>query len=129
MTPALWQRLRDAFPRLYQSRPEFQRQGATLPYIFECEDGWFELLWDLSARLETMIAAVPADEQRAYGPAAVKEKWGLLRMDLSASTPEMDAAISQAEEQSSQTCEMCGEPGTLIADRGFWWMTRCARHS
>jgi hypothetical protein len=42
-------------------------------------------------------------------------------------TPEMEAALQEAEEESVVTCEVCGAAGRL-AQRERWWSTRCAVH-
>jgi hypothetical protein len=42
-------------------------------------------------------------------------------------TPDMKAAIHEAEEASVVTCEVCSAPGRL-AERNAWWSVRCASH-
>ena len=54
----------------------------------------------------------------------VKEKFGGLRFYVGASTPEMEKRIDQAEEESFQTCENCGEPGKG-SNVGYWYLTLC----
>jgi hypothetical protein len=105
-----------AFPYLY-------RTGAS----FECLDGWSDLLWQLSTKLEELISQLPESERAAYFAVQVKEKWGKLRFYLSTSTEDMDTVIYEAEEQSGHLCERCGAPGALLA-HGGWVMTRCAEH-
>ena len=43
------------------------------------------------------------------------------------STPEMDAAIQAAADESTRTCEVCGAPGEL-RERNCWWAPRCKEH-
>jgi hypothetical protein len=43
------------------------------------------------------------------------------------STPEMDAAIQAAADESTRTCEVCGAAGEL-KERNFWWAPRCEEH-
>lgn len=119
MKQALEEQLRAAFPRLYHTEEGFS---------FECGDGWFTLLWHLSERLQGMIVLLPLPEQAEYYARQVKQKFGELRFYLSNSTEEMFQAAEAALEESKHICEVCGEPGTLLLDRG-WSMTRCVAHS
>jgi hypothetical protein len=131
MSPELDKKLCEAFPLLYRDRHGDVRTTA-MCWGFDCGDGWFQLLWDLSAKLEPLIAAYEAalsDEERErvwqfYGgpplrASQVKEKYGTLRFYMTASTPEMDEAIREAERLSAVTCEICGKPGEL---RGIGWV-------
>lgn len=54
----------------------------------------------------------------------VKEKFGGLRVYTTFATDEMDDLIREAEKESEVTCELCGDPGVLRLDGG-WYMTRC----
>lgn len=101
-----------AFPLLY-------REGAFLP-----GDGWYQLLWDLSEKLEKLIEAGEEDPDigRPYA-VQVKEKFGGLRFYLSHETAEMAEAIRVAERLSEKTCEWCGAPGTIRP--GGWLLTLC----
>ena len=54
----------------------------------------------------------------------VKEKFGTLRFYIGTGTPEMDARISAAEDETERTCEECGGPGTLRTTG--WWKVECA---
>ena len=46
---------------------------------FECMDGWFLLLRNLSLGLEALILAMPEEERKPFRAAQVKEKFGTLR--------------------------------------------------
>lgn len=117
MNRTLEDRLKVAFPKLY-------RESA----YCECHDGWFPLIWRLSAHLEELIAQMPEPEQEAYFAMQVKEKWGQLRFYLSTETDEMFQAIEAALRESEQICELCGASGTVLCDGG-WFMTRCPEHA
>ncbi len=41
----------------------------------------------------------------------IKEKWGTMSFYVGAGSPEIWAAIDEAELESGRTCEDCGEPG------------------
>jgi hypothetical protein len=55
----------------------------------------------------------------------VKEKFGGLRFYTGASSPEMNARIHQAEEESYKTCENCGDPGNPNSSSRGWVRTLC----
>ena len=90
---------------------------------FECGDGWFALLWRLGQVVEPILRYMTEDERKDICAAQVKEKFGTLRFYMNRSTPEIDGIISDAEYESSVTCERCGEPGK--ARKGSWIKTRC----
>jgi hypothetical protein len=54
----------------------------------------------------------------------VKEKFGTLRFYMTCGTEEMDLLIDVAEAVSEITCEVCGLPGVLRNDYG-WFRTLC----
>ena len=56
----------------------------------------------------------------------VKEKFGGLRFYICGGTEEMFDRIDRAESESLETCEECGEPGTL--KDGGWLRTLCKEH-
>lgn len=114
---------------LTEKYPYLYRRAVELGYsfAFECGDGWFDIINELSAKLEEMIVpfmedfdidneSVPCAEQ-------VKEKWGILCFYMSTSTDEMDDAICDAEVKSAYTCEVCGKPATHYPHG--WAKTRC----
>lgn len=77
--------------------------------------GWGSLLDDLVSKLEAL--GWDGDVHQ------VKEKFGGLRFYVGGVTPEMDAAIEEAEARSFLVCEDCGEPGYPRA--GGWTRTLC----
>jgi hypothetical protein len=68
-------------------------------------------------------ASYTDDQGRTFRPVQIKEKFGGLRVYLNGETPEMTAAIIEAERKSFETCEQCGAPGKLR--RGGWISTLC----
>ena len=93
---------------------------------FEVGPGWFDLINDVSAKLEALILTEPEGQRENYRASQVKSKFGGLRLYMSSSTPEMDAAIAIAEGLSYETCEECGAPGTSKGSIGWVW-TFCQR--
>jgi len=63
-----------------------------------------------------------------YSLLQVKEKFGGLRFYIGLGSNEIHERISQAERESLETCEECGQPGTLEA-RSFWVRTLCPTHA
>lgn len=104
------------YPTLYQNLGGDPRKTA-MAWGLEVGDGWFDLLKELSDKLEPLgiIAA------------QVKEKFGGLRFytepfneDIYDSVME---AINIAEVKSYKTCSICGDPGQTKG--GGWVSTLC----
>lgn len=90
---------------------------------WDCEKGWDELIADLCYEIEELLEhEVWADEPPFV--TQIKEKFGVLRFYMSASTEEIDDLIENAENLSVQTCEICGKAGIPRIIKG-WIMTRC----
>lgn len=93
--------------------------------MFECGDGWFDLLSGLCAKLDAL----------QLGPnfkiVQVKEKFGMLRVYVSDAPKEkrkeVDKLISRAESESSAICEHCGKPGKIThLNQGCYIITLCS---
>lgn len=95
--------------------------GKGLP--FECEDGWFDLLYDLSKKIQKLIDDKKISKD--FRVHQVKEKFGFLRYYTSFTIDELENLIDQAEEQSMVTCEQCGKSGEIRDIGGHWYMTLC----
>lgn len=119
-------KLLDAFPRLYRGRKKPITESL-MAFGFECEDGWFQILWDLSTSIEALAEKEGCTEETWPEAVQVKEKFGWLRFYLRNSSDGIHKLIAKAEKKSAQTCEVCGAPGTLI--RSGWWHTACVEHA
>jgi hypothetical protein len=119
--------LTKAFPLLY-------RDKGLIPFYFECHNGWFAIIYQLSAELERLIKKQKRWWKRLWRlfnriplpmtkVTQVKEKYGSLRFYISFGTAEMYAAINKAEKLSEKTCEFCGHPGKLHGK--IWYYTLC----
>jgi len=98
------------FPLLYRDRGK-SMQETSMCWGFCCEDGWFELIKDLSKKLEKMVETWRAENPDVEDhpcAAQVKEKWGSLRFYMNFGTQKMFDAVSRAEKESEKTCEWCG---------------------
>src|SRR3990172_12549157 len=88
-------------------------------------NGWYDLIDDLSNKLEQIIVKIPEPERRNYCAFQIKEKYSGLRCYMNKSNPEIQKLIDEAEERSLETCEMCGKDGK--PRRGSWISTLCDR--
>lgn len=117
MKKELQEKLFEAFPKLYAER--------ILPATHTCMcwgictgDGWFQLIWDLSEKLEPLC-----NEQRRA--TQVKEKFGTLRFYITGNE-EMYKHVSEAESKSSTICEYCGDSARPCIKSG-WLATACEK--
>jgi hypothetical protein len=125
MTPEKTEYLLKTYPNLYKR-----------PIYFECYDGWFDLINELSAKLEKIIlemkqqgnlsddSAVLDDADHFYAM-QVKEKYGGLRFYMNWHYPEMMPLIDKAYRKSLSTCELCGKLGKCETHENGWVYTRC----
>lgn len=96
---------------------------------FDCDDGWFDLVWTLSRALDKAASRdglEPSDE--AWPEATqVKQKFGSLRFRIKNGTREMEALIGAAQAASETICEICGAPGAPV--RNPLVKTLCPDHA
>ena len=126
MSPELDKKLCERFPNLYKERRSGIR-SSLMAFGFEIDDGWFQLIWDLSEKLENAIVLhVLKHPDDKYPPCAaqVKEKHAGLRFYMTTETDEMSKYIAEAERQSYFICEICGKPGQECVWAG-WYKTLC----
>lgn len=100
------------------------------PIYFECEDGWLDIIEELSKKLEDLIIELKSKDSKSCvscWATQVKEKYGTLHFYLATETDKMSALIAQAEQKSSKTCEICGKQGELN-NRNHWYSTLCKEH-
>ena len=109
-------------PTLYSGRYQSPTETA-MCWGFECGNGWYRLLAELSLDLEDLILMEPADTWKHMHAQQVKEKYGSLRFSMWGATDEMLELIDNAEERSLRICESCGENGKLFDDG--WCEVRC----
>lgn len=105
--------LRD-FPKLYSDHDKPMTETA-MCWLFECGDGWYDIIYTLSNQLTWLSDMQNADVRASQ----VKEKYGILSFYLDGSTDIMDACVRSAEIKSARTCELCGNWGRL---RGKYWV-------
>lgn len=90
---------------------------------FECGDGWYDIINELSKKIERLLEKTPKEEREQCYAIQIKEKFGGLRFYMSSMTDEIDNLITEAETLSLKTCELCGKPGELR--KGGWVTVKC----
>lgn len=112
-TKKLW----DDFPKLYRDKDESIQQSL-IPFGFECSDGWFDLVYELSKQITSIDDSVVATQ--------VKEKCGTLRFYYYGGNDKIDKLVEEAERQSARICEACGDTKTAkLQDNYGWYRTLC----
>lgn len=117
MTPQKERKLFDAFPNLYRGRVK-SIQKSLMSFGFQCDDGWLDLIWNLSLKIEDSARKSGIEPLSEAWPEAVqvKEKLGTLRFHLRQPTEAMRTLIHEAFEESEKTCEVCGMPGFMTTE-------------
>ena len=119
MNESLTKILLDDFPRLFRNRNESSMQLG-----FECGDGWFGLIYQLSHDIEAIAREGGLNPDAPEWPLCrqVKEKMGSLRFVVFAADEhrEIYERIGElrlaALNRSLQICEQCGQPGELVTE-------------
>lgn len=99
-------------------KPDWPPKTSLMAFGFECQDGWFDLIWKLCEDIEKLN---PREEFRVV---QVKQKFGGLRFYINGARSEkvLDL-IHEAEQKSYTTCERCGNKGRLL--EGGNWQSLC----
>lgn len=93
-------------------------------------DGWRDLVETAVARIAAAVAGAPGGRLTIT---FIREKLASLRLDYDAELPEdvlarVDEAVALAEARSGCTCEVCGAPGQVYDDAG-WYSLLCEVHA
>lgn len=119
-------------------RRELPMTESLMCFGFSHGDGWFNIIWELSEKIEEIINKYnPTDKQALdllidyplFNVTQVKEKFGTLRfyyemrLDVPEAHDEIMKVIDEAELKSAKTCERCGKPGTQT--ESGWIKTLC----
>lgn len=124
MSPDLTNRIMTKFPILYGLKDAPLRE-ALMAFGFECDDGWKEIIWALSMKIENWNEEHPETPVQAV---QVKEKYGGLRFYVTHEPDEIAELIDNAEKASYKTCEITGEHGRLCR-KGGWYKTLCRKEA
>ena len=130
MNPKLENYLKTTFPKLYT---ECGEQSTFTLVGFECDDGWFRLIYWLSRYLQEYI-----DQQNEYAQKypehylpvkqikvlQVKEKFATLRFYVRDGNERTEAIISFAEYLSGFICESTGKTNNIAVNKKGWYKTQ-----
>ena len=125
MRKDLEEKLVKRFPTWFDLSGDVHR--TLMPFGFEHGDGWFSILWRLCVDLEPLAAELEKETGERFEVVRVKTKLGTLRFYVSHHTDAIDGRIAEVQEESSRTCEICGQPGRLRSGR--WIQTLCDEHA
>ena len=130
MSPEKTEQLYSAFPGLYRGKDKIP-QESLMYQGFECDDGWFDLIWKLSAGIENAARIEGLDPDGDGWPEAtqVKQKFGALRFYIRNASDEIRTLIGEAVEASEKICEICGAPGSRDINNRRNVKTVCADHA
>ena len=109
MNSVLSENLYTSFPRIYRGRRKSKYESG-MCWGFECGDGWYQLLYDLSQELESYLAVHPDLD---FDVVQVKAKAGSLRFRLNGRDAAVLEMVARAERRADTMCELCGKPGRL----------------
>lgn len=121
MTPENTQKLLAAYPQLYR---DLRNQSV------ECGDGWFDLVWQMSAEIEATATHEGISKTSKALPSIciLKQKFGTLRVQFHVDVSDaMETIAAKVHEQSQGLCELCGAPAHYDNDQklGRWVETLC----
>ncbi len=117
------QKLYNDFPDLYRGKTK-PITKSLMSFGFECGDGWFELIYNLSRDITVYCIK---ENIKMPEVIQVKEKFGSLRFYIQFGDDNISRMIRDAEQLSSKICEVCGENGDTKAIN-FWYSTLCKKH-
>ena len=112
--------LLETYPKLYRQHGLPMTQTC-MCWGFECSDGWFDIINELSEKLEQLNNTTYLEHP--VEAVQVKQKYGTLRFYLSGYNDEVHQLVNEAERKSAVTCEECGKPGVCRNDG--WITTTC----
>ena len=114
--------MRARFPHILQVQAS--TAASVVPFTFACDDGWFPLIADHFASLQTLVAQGRIDQSVA---SEVKQKFGQLIVRLANPNPLSMVFAEQVRLKSAIMCELCGSPGLLRWYAGV--KTLCEDHA
>jgi hypothetical protein len=109
------------YPKLFRQK-DLPMNKTCMCWGICCGIGWYDLIDEVCQKLS----------EHPIEFTQVKEKWGGLRMyyqsidGADVNWEAVELIISQAEMRSVETCDQCGDPGT-IGGKG-WISCRCEKH-
>ena len=108
MTEKNTKRLIERFPRIFKDN-----------FYFECDDGWFDIIFDLCKDMQQEVNNSGCDQVIA---AQVKEKFASMRFYASGGNEVTYAMIDKYSKLSMEVCELTGGRGYTCQKNG-WYKT------
>jgi len=118
MSPDKTEELFNKYPMLYRGKDKGPMKNL-MCFGFECEDGWFDLVDELSRQICELSPMTEAFQ--------IKEKYGTLCFYVGGAESVVFDIIEEFEDCSSKICEVCSAPGKIRGDAsiGHWIKTLC----
>jgi hypothetical protein len=127
MTKELELKIVNRWPAWFDMKGDVRR--TLMPFGFAHGDGWFNIIWNLCEDIERILPKPDKIQQvedkldnapKQFEVIQVKQKFGSLRFYYNLKDAKFNLKINEfvnkAEELSSTTCEVCGEPGKLVGE-------------
>lgn len=130
MTPENSRKLYEAYPHLYRGKDKGAEESS-MCWGFQCDDGWFDLIWKLSADIENVAKNEGHNPDDEDWPEAkeVKQKFGQLRFRVNPIHETIEALIDEAQKASLEICEVCGAQASLDTRNRRKIRTVCPNHA
>lgn len=109
MNNELTEKLYAEFPYLYRGHTK-PREESSMCWGFECGDGWFMLIHELSRDLTGYLEKTPTLDLEVM---QVKSKFGSFRYYVDGGDEATEKLIADACERAKHVCELTGKEGTL----------------
>ena len=119
-------KLYESFPALYRERTMTLAQSQ-MPWGFQCGDGWFNIVWELSEKLNS-LALRDDSVEGSLRVNEVRAEEGQLVVGLTNAAPDARDVVEHAQIKSQFTCELCGHaPSYLRKHPDFYQRVVCGR--
>jgi hypothetical protein len=93
-----------------------------------CGDGWFDIIYELSSKLDELFKKNNLNGDDYPACAQVKQKFGHLCFYMENIPKELRneayGYIHEAEKKATEKCEKCGSPAKLSSNAG-WYSVMC----
>ena len=116
----------EKYPKLFVNRHK-SMQETCMCWGFSCGDGWFDLIDQLCANIQSYIDNNKHLNVPQVTVDQVKEKFGTLRFYVTGGDDLIRGMIWFAESMSGRICETCGAPGKRRGN-GYIY-TACDEHA
>ena len=106
--------LYERFSHLYRERTA-PLDSSQMPWGFQCEDGWYKILFDMSKKIEKISS------EGEFAPAislVSKHEDGTLHVAVRNITPPVADIVTAAQERSRLTCEYCSYSPAFLRTEG-----------